>query len=186
MSARQQVTLDPSMPYPVPIPGSSPARLIDAGIAHFQQRGYEGSSVVEIATDAGVTTGSLYHHFDSKRGLYLVILEEMQRRMIERIEGAAAARGGMEGVLAAFRVTLAAGERFGVTRILSESPNGEGPIAAALSVFFPERDHVGTLLAAMWREAMHTLAEGANTDEAMRSIEAIVAVGDSSPPTQTG
>jgi AcrR family transcriptional regulator len=40
-----------------------------------------------------VTTGSLYHHFESKIGLYLVVREEMEQRVVDRMTGAAAVAG---------------------------------------------------------------------------------------------
>ena len=53
----------------VPIPGSAKARLIEAAIHQFELNGYEAVNVVDLAGKAGVTTGSLYHHFGSKLGL---------------------------------------------------------------------------------------------------------------------
>src|SRR5688500_2708027 len=102
----------------IPIPGSARARLLEAGIAQFQEHGYEQATVLVIAEVAGVTTGSLYHHFKSKLGLYLVIRDEMEKRMTERMEGAAAALGntGRAAVRAALEVAFDAAVRFGVTR----------------------------------------------------------------------
>lgn len=47
--------------------------LIDAAIERFHQRGYAGSSVSEIAADAGLSRADLYAHFPSK----LTILSEI-------------------------------------------------------------------------------------------------------------
>jgi hypothetical protein len=49
-------------------------------------------TVGEIAAGAGVTTGPLYHHFGSKLGLYAFVRDEAERRLLDRMEGAAAAR----------------------------------------------------------------------------------------------
>ncbi len=38
----------------------------------------------------GVTTGVLYHHFGSKEGLYAVVREELERRVVDRMDGDAA------------------------------------------------------------------------------------------------
>lgn len=170
------------MPYPVPIPGSAPARLIESAITHFQNHGFADAGVVDIATDAGVTTGSLYHHFGSKQGLYSVIREEMERRMTERLEGAAAASSGRSGLLAAFRVTLEAAQRFTATRILSEPPVGDDPVAAAFSTFVTGSDLAGALVAAMWREALRSMAAGTGVDEAVTSVAAILGVDAGSEP----
>ena len=108
------------MPYPVPIPGSAQARLIEAAIRRFESEGRDAVNVMDVARDAGVTTGSLYHHFGSKEGLYVVIRDEMERRMTERMEGAAAAMGsaGRGAVTASLLVAFDAALRFGVARIL--------------------------------------------------------------------
>lgn len=45
------------------------ARIRDAAIARFGAHGYEGSTVREIARDAGVSAGLVIHHFGSKDGL---------------------------------------------------------------------------------------------------------------------
>jgi AcrR family transcriptional regulator len=46
-------------------------RLVDAAIALFSRRGYEGVSITEIGKLAGVTPQLIYHYFRSgKRGLY--------------------------------------------------------------------------------------------------------------------
>lgn len=38
-------------------------RLVQAATRLFRQRGYEGTGLTEILTEAGVPKGSLYHHF---------------------------------------------------------------------------------------------------------------------------
>lgn len=46
-------------------------RLIDAAIALFSRRGYDGVSINDIGKHAGVTAQLIYHYFRSgKRGLY--------------------------------------------------------------------------------------------------------------------
>lgn len=155
------------MPQAVPIPGSSRSRLIEVAIKHFQARGYEGVSVVEMAEEAGVTTGSLYHHFGSKRGLYGAIREEMEKRMTERMEGAAAAvGGGRPGIKAALEVSFDAAVRFGVTRILAE-PHPEGSpdpvvdlLGDLLTVLVPKSGTASIPLAAAWRGALMAVADG--------------------------
>lgn len=163
------------MAYPVPVPGSAPARLIKAGIDHFQRSGFADANVTEIAATAGVTTGSLYHHFGSKAGLYAVIRQEMERRMTERIEGVAAAASGPAAISAAFRVTIEAAHRFGVTRILSE-PATEEPdrIAEALLAIGPDTALSGPLLAALWREALRQVAYGTDPSHVLAAVNGLV------------
>ena len=51
-------------------------RLLDAALAVFARRGYEGASVKEVAEEAGYTTGALYANFASKQALFLALLRE--------------------------------------------------------------------------------------------------------------
>jgi AcrR family transcriptional regulator len=44
-------------------------RLLEAAMAVIAERGYDGTRVAEIARVAGVTTGAIYNHFDSKADL---------------------------------------------------------------------------------------------------------------------
>lgn len=152
---------------PIPIPGSARARLLEAGIARFQELGYERASVVDIARDAGVTTGSLYHHFRNKMGLYVVIRDEMETRMTERMEGASSAVGGAgrPAIQAGLEVAFDAAVRFGVTRILAEPRPDKAPdaIAGALCELLPLPTRpAGAMLAAAWRAALLAVAQGAS------------------------
>lgn len=51
-------------------------RLVDAAEAVFARGGYHGSSVEEIAREAGATTGALYSNFAGKEELFLALFEE--------------------------------------------------------------------------------------------------------------
>jgi AcrR family transcriptional regulator len=72
------------------VPGSTRARLLEAGRALFSAHGLEGAQVGAIARAAGVTTGPLYHHFGDKQGLFVVIWREWTRRLADRAAGALA------------------------------------------------------------------------------------------------
>lgn len=151
--------------FAIPIPGSARARLLEAGIARFQEVGYERASVVEIAHDAGVTTGSLYHHFKNKLGLYVAIRDEMETRMTERMEGASAALGGegTRAVQAGIEVAFDAAVRFGVTRILGEPrpDDATDTIASVIEELLPPPVRpAGAMLAAAWRAALLAVADG--------------------------
>lgn len=55
----------------------------------FARHGYDGASVERIAEQAGLTKGAVYYHFGSKEGLFEVVLRELQRQLVERIEARA-------------------------------------------------------------------------------------------------
>jgi AcrR family transcriptional regulator len=153
----------------VPVPGSVKARLIDAGVHLFEVDGYEAANVVELASKASVTTGSLYHHFGSKLGLYLVIRGDMEKRIVERMEGAAAASDLRAALLVAFDAAV----KFGVCRILGEPPpvEREDPVSLALRPLLPKRlAPAAGILAAAWRAALLAVAGGATAASARASL----------------
>jgi len=53
------------------------ARMLTAALALFRERGYEATSINEIAARAGVAIGSFYQHFRTKRQLLLVLMDEL-------------------------------------------------------------------------------------------------------------
>ncbi len=92
-------------------PGESSVRkrLMDAAILLFTTRGYAATSVREIVEMAGVTKPALYYHFQSKEGIYLAILEDLERIADEGIAASRAVSGTareklQEFLLAIFRL----------------------------------------------------------------------------------
>jgi AcrR family transcriptional regulator len=159
----------------VPVPGSAKARLIEAAIHQFELTGYEAVNVVDLASKASVTTGALYHHFGSKLGLYLTVREDMEKRIVERMEGAAAAAGnrGHPAVRAALLVAFDAAVRFTVSRILGEQPPVErdDPVAIALRPLLTKhKAPAADILAAAWRAALLAVATGASSTAARASL----------------
>ena len=45
--------------------------LLSVARKHFAHDGYSDTEIGQIAADARVTTGAIYHHFSSKQGLFL-------------------------------------------------------------------------------------------------------------------
>lgn len=159
----------------IPIPGSAKARLIEAAIHQFELAGYEAVNVVDLAGKASVTTGALYHHFDSKLGLYLTVRDDLEKRIVERMEGAAAATGnrGRPAVHAALLVAFDAAVRFNVCRILGEQPpiERDDPVATALRPLLTRhKAPAAEILAATWRAALLTVATGVTSAAARASL----------------
>ena len=146
------------------MPGSARRRLLDAAVEVFERDGFETAGVIDIASAAGVTTGSLYHHFGSKLGLFQVIRREMERRIRDRLEGAVvAAGGGRSGVATALLVAFDAAAKLKVQRILSESPPGvsEDTLTRALAdLSAPAPAAAATVLLGAWRAALASAAAG--------------------------
>lgn len=66
-------------------------QLLEVALEIFARQGYHGTSMNEVADAAGVTKPVLYQHFDSKRDLFLALLEMVGGQLIEAITKAAAA-----------------------------------------------------------------------------------------------
>lgn len=61
------------------------AQLLDVGRTLFAERGYEATSVEEIATRAKITKPVVYEHFNGKEGLYAVIVDREVQDLLGRI-----------------------------------------------------------------------------------------------------
>ncbi|SCE73087.1 transcriptional regulator, TetR family [Micromonospora coriariae] len=53
---------------------------VDAAMEVFRSKGYEGTSIRDLAQATGVGSGSLYAAFGSKDGLYLAVLDRYRQR----------------------------------------------------------------------------------------------------------
>jgi AcrR family transcriptional regulator len=65
-------------------------QLMRVGLEAFARNGYHGTSMNDVADAAGVTKPVLYQHFESKRELYLALLDEVGNQMIKTITEATA------------------------------------------------------------------------------------------------
>jgi AcrR family transcriptional regulator len=63
-------------------------QLLDVGRRLFAERGFEGTSVEEIAAKAGVSKPVVYEHFGGKEGLYAVVVDREMQRLLELVTGA--------------------------------------------------------------------------------------------------
>lgn len=50
----------------------------------FAELGYEATTNRTVANEAGITTGAMYHYFDSKLGIYTAVLDDVQERVYHR------------------------------------------------------------------------------------------------------
>jgi AcrR family transcriptional regulator len=59
--------------------------LLDIGAAMFAEKPYEDVQMEDIAERAGVSRSLLYHHFSSKRDLYVAIFTRASDRFLTRV-----------------------------------------------------------------------------------------------------
>ncbi|MGW2815473.1 TetR family transcriptional regulator [Streptomyces sp. NPDC001415] len=63
-------------------------QLLDIGRTLFAEKGFEGTSVEEIAAKAGVSKPVVYEHFGGKEGLYAVVVDREMRSLLDMVTGA--------------------------------------------------------------------------------------------------
>lgn len=64
-------------------------RLIRSARASFGRDGYAATSLDAVTADAGVTKGSLYHHFAGKTDLFEAVFERLAAELSEQVAAAA-------------------------------------------------------------------------------------------------
>jgi AcrR family transcriptional regulator len=62
-------------------------QLIDVARSLFALRGFDGTSVEEIAAQAMVSKPVIYEHFGGKEGLYAVVVDREVRTLLDGIRG---------------------------------------------------------------------------------------------------
>ncbi len=71
------------------------ARIIEAAVVVFGERGYDGASTRDIANAAGVNAPAIQYYFDGKEGVYLECVEHLikllWRKMAPTVEAAESA-----------------------------------------------------------------------------------------------
>jgi AcrR family transcriptional regulator len=77
------------------------AALVESAAACFYEQGYAATSLDEVARRARVTKGAIYHHFASKRDLFMAVLEQKEEEGAGKVAAvAAAATDAWSGLIA--------------------------------------------------------------------------------------
>lgn len=63
-------------------------QLLDIGRALFAERGFDGTSIEEIANRAAVSKPVVYEHFRSKEGLYAVVVDRAMEHLLGAVTSA--------------------------------------------------------------------------------------------------
>lgn len=164
----------------IPVSTSPKGRLALAAVKAFGARPFDEVTVGELAAAAKVTTGALYHHFGSKLGLYAFVRDDVEQRLLDRIEGAIAASPSPSdrpaAVMAALLIGFDFAVREGFLRILGDPPAGSehDRLAELLTArTAPASPVLGRILAAAWRAALVAVAEGSDPQQARAALLAV-------------
>ena len=173
----------------IPIPGTTTGRLVVASLELFGAHGFTAVAVGTISARAGVTTGSLYHHFGSKTGLYQLVRTDVEQRVLDRLEGAASMRRVQ--TLSDLTPVLLVGFDYlissGYTRLLGEAfpETGDGTQTPDEIERFVGRSlgtggaPVAALAAAAWRAALWLASDGPEAALDAREALALLLAGGS-------
>jgi len=108
-------------------------QLLAVGRTILAQKGFEGTSVEEIAARADVSKPVVYEHFGGKEGMYAVIVDREVQSLLGALTGALAERGHPKQLVQ--RAALA------LLGYIEDSPDGfriltrDSPVAQATGTF---------------------------------------------------
>ena len=87
-------------------PTSTKVKLLDAATKVFLEHGFTAASMDLVRQEAGVSNGSLYHHFPTKallaEALYTHTLRDFHAALLLPITGRATAEAGVKGLIRAY------------------------------------------------------------------------------------
>lgn len=69
-------------------------RVLEAALHRFAAQGYHGTSIRDLAADAGLSVPGLYHHHRSKQDILLALMMAVMDELLERSAAALASAGG--------------------------------------------------------------------------------------------
>jgi AcrR family transcriptional regulator len=122
-------------------------QLLDVGRTLFAERGFDGTSVEEIAAKAGVSKPVVYEHFGGKEGLYAVVVDREMERLLALVTRALADgihyREKLErAALALLQYIEECSDGFRILVRDSHGASGTGSYASLLSEIATEVEHI--------------------------------------------
>jgi AcrR family transcriptional regulator len=77
-------------------PGYDRDAVLQRAVGLFNRRGYDATSIGDLAADLGVTKSAIYHHFDSKESLLAAALDEALTELTRVVDTAEEADGDVD------------------------------------------------------------------------------------------
>ena len=126
-------------------------RIESAAVEVFAERGYDATTLGEIAAAAGVARSVLYDHFPDKRRLYLHVLgaesNAMLAQVADGITGAGDGRDRMRATIAAY-LAYARDQPAGRRLLVDPVPSGDTELDQVIRGYRDARTQVVTTLLA--------------------------------------
>ena len=122
------------------------AQLLDVARSRFAQKGFDATSIEEIAQKAGVSKPVVYEHFGGKEGMYAVIVDREVQLLLDRITEALdgdTPRELLEQAALAF-LTYIEEEPAGFTILVRDSPlpSSSGTLASVIGDIASQVEYV--------------------------------------------
>ena len=122
-------------------------QLIGIGRSLFAEKGFEGTTVEEVAARAGVSKPVVYEHFGGKEGLYAVVVDREIERLLGTITAALTSSGSSHALLEAAALALLdyiEGSTDGFRILVRDSPTGQstGSFASLISDVASQVEHI--------------------------------------------
>jgi AcrR family transcriptional regulator len=122
-------------------------QLIEVGRKLFADKGFEATTVEEIAAKAGVSKPVVYEHFGGKEGLYAVVVDREIAALLGAITGALEADAGSRKTLERTALALLdyiEGSTDGFRILVRDSPPGQntGSFASLMSDVASQVEHI--------------------------------------------
>ena len=129
-------------------------QLLEIGKELFAERGFEATSIEEVAHRAGVSKPVVYEHFGGKEGLYAVVVDREMEYVVRRISEAIATgtpRERVERAALAF-LTYVKDHPDGFAILTRDAPATAGRSGMA-SLLNDVAERVGDVFAASFKDA---------------------------------
>ena len=122
------------------MPSGTRDRILDSALAAFGMRGYDATSLDDLAADLGITKQAILYHYSSKEALLKATIELAVNELGSALSGAANPQArGFERIEDLVRATFSLAARrpevLGLVRLVSRQGGvASGKLASAMSV----------------------------------------------------
>jgi AcrR family transcriptional regulator len=123
------------------------AHILEAAAKTFAAKGFHGTTVKEVAQEAGIATGTIYNYFENKEALLMGIFAQMRAQVMQEAELPALADVDLQTFLTAFLAYPMRGmhdDNFAMLRVVTS----ELLVNSKLNQQYQQQIHLPTLAVA--------------------------------------